>query len=181
MLKSRYGGHPILRDGIVVGLIGAVSVALWFLVVDIFAGTPLFTPAALGSAMFSGLRDPSAVVVGWQPVLAYSLVHLVAFVVVGGVTSTIVAETEQAPDLIWLVVEFFVVLEMGFYGVVALLFTPILAGLAWVNVALGNLIAAMAMGCFLWRVRPRLRRALLEQLMGKVEDSGVAEGADSPS
>ena len=30
MLKWRYGDHPILRDGIVAGLIGAVSVAAWF-------------------------------------------------------------------------------------------------------------------------------------------------------
>jgi hypothetical protein len=145
-----------------------------------FAGTPLFTPAALGSAMFSGLRDPSAVVVGWQPVLAYSLVHLVAFVVVGGVTSTIVAETERAPDLIWLLVEFFVVLEMGFYGVVALLFTPLLAELAWANVAVGNLIAAITMGCYLWRVRPGLRRALVAQIVGSEDDSTKTEGANSP-
>ena len=166
MLKKRYGNHPILREGLVAGLIGAVSVATWFLLVDIFAGVPLFTPAVIGSAVFSGLRDPAEVIVSLQPVLLYSLVHLLAFGVVGVVASAMVAETERDPQLAWLLLEFFVVLEFGFYAVVALLFTPLLASLAWANVAVGNLIAAVTMGYYLWRVRPGLRRGLLEQLMG---------------
>lgn len=166
MLTKRYGGRPILRDGLVAGLIGAGSVAVWFLLVDIFAGKPLFTPAVIGSAAFFGLRDPVELVVSMQPVLLYSVVHIFAFAVVGIIASTMLAETERDPHLSWLLVEFFVVLEFGFYAVVALLFTPLLAALAWVNVAVGNLIAAVTMGYYLWRVRPGLRHALLEQLMG---------------
>src|SRR5205823_1851736 len=40
----------ILREGFIAGLIGAGAVALWFLIVDIIAGRPFFTPAMLGSA-----------------------------------------------------------------------------------------------------------------------------------
>ena len=94
---------------------------------------------------------------------------------------SIVAETERAPNLAWLLGEFFIVLELGFYGVVALLFTPLLAELAWVNVALGNLIAAFTMGWYLWRVRPGLRQALVAQLLGSEDDSTKNEGADSPN
>ena len=143
----------IMRDGLVAGLIGAGSVALWFLVVDLIAGRAFFTPAVLGSAVFWGLRDPATVVVSLQPVLAYTAVHILAFVIVGAAASFMIAEVEKDAGVVWLLVEFFVVFEIGFYGAVALLFTPLLAELAWINVAIGNSIAATVMGTYFWRTR----------------------------
>ena len=135
------------------GLIGAGSVAVWFLVVDAIAGRAFFTPAVLGSAVFWGLRDPAAVVIGLQPVLAYTAVHVIAFIIVGTAASFMFAAIEKDPGLTWLLIEFFVVFEIGFYGAVALAFTPLLAELAWINVAVGNLIAAGVLGTYFWRVR----------------------------
>ncbi|MFI5374874.1 MAG: hypothetical protein ACHQ8D_09620 [Candidatus Rokuibacteriota bacterium] len=43
-----------MREGVTVGLIGAVVVMLLFLVVDLAAGAPLCTPALLGNALFHG-------------------------------------------------------------------------------------------------------------------------------
>ena len=151
--------RAVLRDGLVAGLVGAGSVALWFLVVDAIAGRAFFTPAVLGSAVFSGLPDPSTVVISVQPVLAYTAVHTLAFVIVGVIASFLLAEAEKDPRVIWLLVEFFVVFEIGFYGAVALLLTPLLAELAWINVAVGNLIAAGAMGAYFWRGRSVLAPA----------------------
>jgi len=51
----------IMREGFIAGLIGAGAVALWFLIVDVIAGRPFFTPAMLGSAVFWGVRDPAQV------------------------------------------------------------------------------------------------------------------------
>ena len=45
----------ILWEGMVTGLIGAVSVAVWFLIVDGAAGRPFYTPRR---ARFG--RDPRA-------------------------------------------------------------------------------------------------------------------------
>lgn len=149
MLSKR----TILRDGLVAGLIGAGSVAVWFLVVDVVAGRAFFTPAVLGSAVFWGLRDPATVSVGLQPVLAYTAVHILAFIIVGTAASFMFAAIEKDPGLTWLLIEFFVVFEIGFYGAVALAFAPLLAELAWINVAVGNLIAAGALGAYFWRVR----------------------------
>src|SRR5881397_485376 len=53
----------ILREGFIAGLIGAAAVALWFLIVDVIAGRPFFTPAMLGSAVFWGVHDPAQVVI----------------------------------------------------------------------------------------------------------------------
>ena len=150
----------VLREGVAVGLIGAGSVAAWFLVVDIIAGRPFFTPAVLGSVIFLGLDDPAAVVIGVKTVAAYTAFHLLAFLIVGTIASALVTDANRSPHAIWLFIEFFVVFEIGFYAAVALVFTPLLAALAWVNVALGNVIAAVAMGYYLWRAHPELHAAL---------------------
>jgi hypothetical protein len=50
-LGPRRRAEHIVREGITVGLIGAVVAMLLFLVVDVAAGVPLRTPAILGSAL----------------------------------------------------------------------------------------------------------------------------------
>lgn len=146
--------RTLVRNGIVAGLLGAGSVAAWFLVVDALAGRAFFTPAVLGSAVFLGLRDPATVAIGLQPVLLYTAVHILAFIIVGTAASFMFAAIEKDPGLTWLLIEFFIVFEIGFYGAVALLFTPLLAELAWINVAVGNLIAAGVLGAYFWRLHP---------------------------
>ncbi len=123
----------------------------WFFLVDLIAGRPFFTPAILGSAVFFGLRDPATVTIGVQPVLAYTAVHIVAFVVVGLIIAAILAEARKTPHVLWLLVEFFIVFEFGFLAAVGIFFTPLLEELAWINVAVGNLIAAGGMGFYMWR------------------------------
>jgi len=149
-----------VREGIMAGLIGASSVAFWFFLVDIVAGRPFFTPAVLGSAVFWGLRDPATVIIGFETVGAYTAIHLLAFVIVGTIASALFSEAEKDPGILWLLIEFFVAFEFGFHATVALAFTPLLAELAWINIAVGNLIAAAGMGYYFWRVQPVLRRGL---------------------
>ena len=82
----------ILREGFVAGLIGAAAVALWFLVVDIVARTPFFTPAMLGSALFWGETDPSVVVPGVPNVIGYTMTHIVLFTLAGAVAAGLAAD-----------------------------------------------------------------------------------------
>ena len=171
MVLSR---RRVLREGLVAGLIGAGSVASWFLVVDIIAGRPFFTPAVLGSAMFWGLRDAATVIIGFQAVSAYTVIHALAFVLVGTIASQLLSEAEKDPGVLWLLIEFFVALEFGFHATVALVFTPLLAELAWINVAIGNLIAAGGMGYYFWRVRPVLHRGLDQRPLDDAEGDHAA-------
>ncbi len=91
-----------------------------------------------------------------QAVLAYSVVHVLAFLIVGWIVAAVLAEAHKAPHVLWLLAEFFIVFEFGFYAAVALASTPLLAELAWINVAVGNLIAAGGMGYYFWRAHPAL-------------------------
>ena len=153
----------IIREGIVAGIIGAAAVAMWFLLVDTIAGRPFFTPAALGSAAFFGLRDATTVTVGFHSVFGYTVIHLVAFLVVGVIASAMLAEARKTPHFAWLLVEFFIVFEFAFYAVVGVAFTPLLERLAWINIAAGNLVAAVTMGFYFWLVHPTVDRNMGSQ------------------
>lgn len=168
----------IVREGFVAGLIGAVAVALWFLIVDTVNGRPFFTPAMLGSAVFLGVRDPAEVQIAFATVVMYTMVHVVAFVVVGMIAAALAYEVELFPSTLFIVVVFFAIFEFGFYVVVAILAQPLLGALAWWNVAIGNAIAAFGMGYYLWRMHPRLREELLAHPLGEPLDEATGEPVD---
>jgi hypothetical protein len=160
----------IVREGFVAGLIGAAAVALWFLFVDAINGRPFFTPAMLGSALFWGLRDPALVQVAFATVVGYTMVHVLAFVVVGVIAAALAYEVELFPSTLFIVVVFFAIFEFGFYIVVAVLAQPLLGALAWWNVAIGNAIAALGMGYYLWRMHPKLKEQLSLHPLGEPLD-----------
>jgi hypothetical protein len=149
---------------------GAGAVAGWFLIVDVIAREAFFTPAMLGGALFLGLRDPSAVAVTFQAVIGYTMVHVLAFVLLGMVLAFLACQIERFPASLFLVAVLFAVFEFGFYIIVATMAQPLLGALAWTNVAIGNAIAALGMGYYIWRAHPRLREGLKAVPLGDVGD-----------
>lgn len=160
----------ILREGFLAGLIGAAAVAVWFLLVDTIAGRPFFTPAMLGSAVFWGARDPGAIEIAFPAVVGYTMIHVLAFLVVGVVAAAMASIVESFPSTLFLVVVFFAIFEFGFYLVVAIMARPLLGALAWWAVAVGNLIAALGMGYYLWRLHPSIRESLALHPLGETMD-----------
>jgi len=130
--------NRILREGFIAGCIGAAAVAVWFLVVDLINGHPLFTPAMLGSAVFWGATGSEHVIVEPARIFGYTMIHVSAFVVVGCVAAALAAEVEYAPSTLFLVIVGFCFFEVGFYILVALLAKPLLGYLPWWYVAIGN-------------------------------------------
>jgi hypothetical protein len=167
----------IVREGFVAGLIGAASVAVWFLLVDLVAGRPFFTPAMLGDALFWDVTDPAQVHVAFPIVVGYTMLHAVAFMVVGLVAAILAYEVELFPSTLFIVVVAFAIFEFGFYLVVAIFARPMLGALAWWNVAIGNAIAAAGMGGYLWKQHPKLREELRLHPMGEPADQGFDEPA----
>jgi len=153
----------IIREGFVSGLIGAGAIALWFLLVDLVAGHPFYTPAVLGSAVLLHMTNPAAVQVAFSTVVMYTMVHVLAFLVVGFVAAAIVAGVERVPATLYVVAAFFACFEFGFVVVVWVIATPLLGALAWWNVAIGNLIASVGMGLYLWQAHPILRERLAKE------------------
>lgn len=150
--------HPILRDGVIAGIIGATCIAGWFLGVDVVAGHPFFTPVTLGRAfvrLFGPVPEGTSEYVYLG---AYTLFHYAAFIVVGLIASLIVRVARREPSVLLGFVVLFVAFEVGFYALVSLLQQASPLGvLAWHQVMIGNLIASVAMGTYLVRAHPALR------------------------
>lgn len=154
--------HRIIREGLVAGLLGAVVVALWFLIFDAMAGRVFFTPAALGSALLYGARGVAEVQVTVATVVLYTLIHIAAFLLIGMVAAALAVEAERQPPLLLGLVLFFAAFEALFIGVTAIFASWILDTLGWWNIAVGNLLAAVAIGAYLWGEHPTLRREVYE-------------------
>ncbi len=160
----------VMQEGFVAGMIGAGGVALWFLIVDTIDGHPFYTPALLGSAVFWGLRDPAQVNVAFSTVIGYTMIHVIAFWLIGSIAAALASLVDAIPSALFLVVVCFAVFEVAFYVLVVLVAKPLLGGLAWTNVAIGNGLAAVGMGYYLWRVHPHIRQALAMHPLGETED-----------
>jgi hypothetical protein len=148
--------HGLVREGVVTGLIGAAAVAAWFLVVDTVGGRPLYTPALLG-AVLAGSSDAATVAEGASRLshaALYSVVHLLAFAALGVLATFLVHRAERTPALVALLLMLFAAVEVSFIAFVALLEVQSIGEIAWYQVAIGNVIAALVMGWYLIRNHP---------------------------
>ena len=146
-------------EGIVAGVIGAATVAIWFLILDTIQGRPLYTPTVLGTAFFkqgAGLAAPGHLPVSFETTLVYTWVHGLVFCVIGGVAARLLAAAERNPDLGFGIVLLAVVFAVGFLVVVMLFAEAVLQRLAWQSILIGNGLAAAAMGAYFWRRHPNL-------------------------
>lgn len=156
-----------LQGGLVAGLIGYGTVVLFFAALNLIEGrSPFYTAALLGSALFQGLDDPTAVQVAAQPVLAYNAFHLLVFLAAGFLASWLVTLAERYPSFQYLALVFLLVLGFHGYGVVLLAALPLLGSGAWWRTGIPSFGAAALMGWYLLRVHPALRRQLHQVPMG---------------
>jgi hypothetical protein len=166
--------RPVLRDGIIAGLIGAAIVALWFLIFDVARGRPLLTPALLGSAVFQGITDPAAVTISPGPVFFYTILHGLAFVGFGVVAASLVMAAEREPALLIAFVILFVGFEAFFIGAVAALGKSMLGALVWWAILAGNLLASIGMIWYFFATHRRLPEMLVGSWGGVLKEGLMA-------
>lgn len=140
-------------NGLFAGVLGGVTVALFFLGVDVLRGEPLMTPMVLGSALFLGERAAEVDAVRIPMVFAYTGMHMLAFLAVGFAAAYLVAQIEQNPPFGLLLVLVFVCLEGGFLAFTTGLMPGVLGVLGTGLVLLANLLSALVMALFLLRYR----------------------------
>jgi hypothetical protein len=149
----------LYQEGLIAGLVGAATVALWFLLIDLGQGRPLYTPTVLGTALFGrgiGLPSPNSGP-DLEMVLMFTWVHGLAFVVLGGIVARLLAVAERAPSVGFGIVILFVLFEFGFIAAAMLFAAPVLRALAWPAILVANLLAAATMGCYFWLRHPDLK------------------------
>src|SRR3989442_1736477 len=148
-------GRSVLREGVVAGLIGAAVVAVWFLAIDAIQGEPFRTPKLLGMALLRQSALPAAV-------LSYTVVHGLAFVVVGMLGSLLIAGAERQPLFVFALVIFFTAFEVFFFGAVVILAKWVLDELAGWTIFVGNLLSTAAMLGYFFKGHRTLARRLTE-------------------
>lgn len=158
--------HSVWREGAVAGLLGAGTVALWFLVRDTLAGVPLRTASVLGEVLLFLNPSPDLERASAGAAAAYGVLHVVAFLLVGWLFALLARWATQEPVARFAVVVAFVLFVLCFYvvlrtvgGAVQDLFP------AWA-VLVPNLLAAFVMGAYLWRRYPELRDILRAEPLG---------------
>ena len=146
-------------EGIVAGIIGAATIAIWVLILDTINGHPLYTPTLLGAALFGrvdSFSSTESIRFSVEMTLMYTWVHGLVLAVIGGIASRFLGLAEQNPNLGFGILLLFVVLEFGFVGAAFVFAEPILHAIAWPVILLGNLLAATAMAGYLWYQHPNL-------------------------
>jgi hypothetical protein len=155
-----YDSTRVYQDGIVAGILGALAVALWFLIFDSLRGQPLYTPSVLGTALFgrgASLAPLEAAPVSMDMVLMFTWVHGLVFAGLGGVAARLLAVAERSPHVGFGIILLFVIFEACFTMAAYLLAAPILHALTWPAVVIANLLAAAVMAGYLWWRHPALR------------------------
>jgi hypothetical protein len=149
----------VYAEGLVAGLAGAVTIAVWFFILDAVKGRPLYTPTVLGTALFrggAGLATLETLPVDFEMVLSFTWVHVLVFLLIGLAASRLIGVAERNPSFGFGVILLFVFFEFGFLLASMLFAEPVLRALTWPEVLIGNLLAAAAMSAIFWRRHPRL-------------------------
>jgi len=149
----------LYQEGLVAGLVGAATIALWFLILDSLSGRPLYTPTVLGTALFrrGGMTPLSEILPNLEMVLMFTWVHGLVFVAIGGIVARLLALAERQPSVGFGILMLFVFFEFGFIVAAMFFAEPILHALAWPAVLVANILAAAAMGGYFWLRHPNLR------------------------
>lgn len=160
--------HSSIREGIIAGFLGATAIAVWFLIVDIASGHPLFTPDLLGRGLISILGKPPAMPDTMMThVFAYTLFHYVAFALVGIIVTSIVHQSARTPAVLAGFLIVFVVFELGAYGLTSLFTQSEFGGMAWYQIFAANVLAVALMGWFMWTRHPALKHDISIALKGE--------------
>ena len=140
------------RHGILAGIVGAALLAVWFLIVDLLHGHPLFTPTLLMRALLSGGVSPAEPV---EPSVALTLMftalHGLVFAAIGFTLAEFLRRFDLVHSRALMLVLLFSALCVAFFT-----FGPIFAvvgshGITMQNAFIGNALAAFGMAGYLGR------------------------------
>jgi hypothetical protein len=158
--------HDLLREGFIAGVIGAATVAGWFLITDLIQGRPLSTPSVLGQVILYGMTTPTVTPVQTGPLLAYSLLHLGAFVLFGILITEFIHLAMTSSLARFALMMLAVVFELFFLFMIYAVFNATSFLFPWWSVLAANTLSLVSMGYYLKRNHPGLRQLYRGEALG---------------
>jgi hypothetical protein len=142
------------RHGILAGLFGALLLAVWFFVIDVMRGHPLFTPTLLMRALLAGSVSPDAneIEPSVGATLMFTCVHGLAFAAIGFTVAEFLRFFDLVHSRSLMIVLLFGALCIAFFtfGIVFAVVGP--HGITMRDAFAGNALAAFGMAGYLGRV-----------------------------
>lgn len=163
--------HSAWGEGTDVGLIGAIVVAVFFLILDLMAGVPLRTPSVLGEVLLFGNPAPSLTEPVFGAVLLYTVVHFLAFALLGVVVVRLVHVATHNSVVRFGLLVAFLAFEVFFYGIILTFSEATRALFPFWAVLTANALAAVAMGMYIWRSHPAFRESVQSHPLGVPDES----------
>jgi hypothetical protein len=162
----------ILVDGLVAGLLGALAIAVCFMLVDLSEGLPLSTPAVLSALLFRALAAGSEPSLG--STLVYTALHFGAFAAVGLVMAWLVKTTKRASVLALFVTIFIACSESVFVVLLADKEASFGSTVSQWSVLVANLVGVAVMLAYFFARNPGLGGNLLGSSVEVVSEGIVA-------
>jgi hypothetical protein len=151
----------VLREGLILGLIGYASVALLYTIFDFLAVRGfLFTVDLLGKAMFRGLKDPSVLVLPIQiditVIFWYNMFHLIISLIIGLIITGLIYLFEKNPGAKYYILYILTFGLVFTIFAVSFLTTTIRGLLPLWSIILANIFAVILAGSYLIKKHPGL-------------------------
>jgi hypothetical protein len=150
----------VAQEGFIAGVLGAVTVAVWFLIVDMLHGRPFYTPTVLGTALFGRGVWPATLETmppSFEMVAMFTWVHVLTFAILGVVVARVLVMAERNPSLGFGFVLLFVILEACFTVAAMIVAEPVLRALTWPAILAANFLAAAVMTGYFWLRHPTIQ------------------------
>jgi peptide-methionine (S)-S-oxide reductase len=171
--------HFIADEATSAGLLGASVVAAWFLLLDFMAGRPLHIASVLGQVLLLGDRTPDLIQLHGGAIELYGFFHFLSFLAVGWLAVRLLHMAVREP--VWLVALLlvFVSLETVVFAVSFAVFQGTGAESLRGPVLIGNALAVLAMGTYLWRTHGLLVRYVARVPLGDTGDEPEVKTAEA--
>ncbi len=158
--------HSVISEATDAGFLGAISVALWYLLYDTILGHPLRTPSVLGQVFLLGESRPDTTHPMFSAIVMYTVVHFALFLLFALLVAWLVRLSVEHTAVRFALVVLFVVFEFFFYVVLNYISTETGALFPGWTVAGANLLAAAVMVFYFWKRYPEIQQALREEPLG---------------
>ena len=151
----------IIEQGVVAGVLGHLTVAFLFAVINLASGRPLFyTPALLGAAFFYGLSDPAQLQIQAAYVFAYNGTHLLVFLALGTIGAWLASISDRGWQLWYLAIFFYLFVAFHIFGFIQLLALPLRESFSDLTLWLSGFAAVGVMLTYLLAKHPATRAQL---------------------
>jgi len=151
----------LLKEGLIVGVIGYASVALLYAAFDFLAARgALFTVDLLGKVVFKGLHDPSVLILPIEPDISaifwYNVLHLASALIIGLIVVRIVKLTENQVTNKYLILFFLIIGFIATITFISFLTIEIRSLLPLWSIIMANLLAVILAGSYLLGKHPQI-------------------------